>query len=122
MRALEVLKGVSEVIMVIAAVSNHEAIVANREATGSNVVAGRQEQSGPQYRSIVGHSEPWKHVLKRARQVSPTEATVLLSGESGTGKEVVARLIHRTSPRRRAVLGLKILKMQNWHAGARLHH
>ena len=100
MRALEVLKGVSEVIMVIAAVSNHEAMVANRDATGSNVVAGRQDQSDPRYRSIVGHSEPWKHVLKQARQVSPTEATVLLSGESGTGKEVVARLIHRTSPRR----------------------
>lgn len=58
-----------------------------------------QDGSDPQYRGIVGHSEAWKHVLKLALLVSATEATVLLSGESGTGKEVIARLIHRTSPR-----------------------
>jgi len=38
-------------------------------------------------------------VLSQATKVATTEATVLLSGESGTGKEVVARLIHRASPR-----------------------
>jgi transcriptional regulator with PAS, ATPase and Fis domain len=37
--------------------------------------------------------------MKRATQVAPTEATVLLQGESGTGKEVMARLIHARSPR-----------------------
>jgi transcriptional regulator with PAS, ATPase and Fis domain len=40
-------------------------------------------------------------VLKKAAQVSETETTVLVSGESGNGKEVVARFIHRASPRRR---------------------
>src|SRR2546426_1179592 len=39
-------------------------------------------------------------VLTRATQVAETETTVLLSGESETGKEVVARFIHRASPRR----------------------
>src|SRR5207245_11454499 len=48
----------------------------------------------------VGQSDEWKDVLKKAAQVSPTETTVLLTGESGTGKEVVARLIHRASPRK----------------------
>src|SRR5207253_9592111 len=48
----------------------------------------------------VGQSEEWKDVLRQATQVAETETTVLLSGESGTGKEVVARFIHRASPRR----------------------
>ena len=51
--------------------------------------------------SVVGESTEWKRVLKKATQVAATDTTVLLQGESGTGKEVVARLIHRASPRRK---------------------
>jgi len=51
------------------------------------------------YRRIVGESKEWKDVLTQAAKVAPTETTVLLTGESGTGKEVVARFIHRGSPR-----------------------
>ena len=50
-------------------------------------------------RRILGESNAWKQVLKQAAQVSATDTTVLLLGESGTGKEVVARFIHRASPR-----------------------
>jgi two-component system response regulator FlrC len=39
-------------------------------------------------------------VLKKATQVAATETTALVQGESGTGKEVVARFIHRASPRK----------------------
>jgi two-component system response regulator FlrC len=35
-----------------------------------------------------------------ARRVADTDATVLINGESGTGKEVLARFIHRHSPRK----------------------
>jgi transcriptional regulator with GAF, ATPase, and Fis domain len=48
---------------------------------------------------VLGQSKRWKDVIAHAAKVAPTEATVLLTGESGTGKEVVARLVHRTSPR-----------------------
>jgi len=51
------------------------------------------------YRRVVGESKPWREALTQATQVAPTEATVLLLGESGTGKEVVARYVHRASPR-----------------------
>jgi transcriptional regulator with GAF, ATPase, and Fis domain len=47
----------------------------------------------------VGDSVGWRKVLMRATQVAATETTVFLHGESGTGKEVVARFIHRASPR-----------------------
>ena len=48
---------------------------------------------------IVAESEAMKRVLWLASQVASQPTTVLLTGESGTGKEVVARLIHRRSPR-----------------------
>ena len=49
---------------------------------------------------VIGDSAPWQGVLKKATQVAATETTVLLQGDSGTGKEVLARFIHRTSPRK----------------------
>ena len=48
---------------------------------------------------IVGTSKSWHDVLVQAAKVAPMETTVLFTGESGTGKEVVARAIHRGSPR-----------------------
>ncbi len=47
----------------------------------------------------IGTSPAFLEVLRLAEQVGPTESTVLIQGESGTGKEVLARYIHRLSPR-----------------------
>ena len=51
------------------------------------------------YRRVIGESKQWRSVLTHATQVAPNDTTVLLLGESGTGKEVVARFVHRASPR-----------------------
>jgi two-component system nitrogen regulation response regulator NtrX len=48
---------------------------------------------------IVGDSPALRRVLEAVQRAAPTNATVLLLGESGVGKELVARTIHRNSPR-----------------------
>ena len=48
---------------------------------------------------IVGQSPSLRKVLEAVKRAAPTTATVLLHGESGVGKELVARTIHRNSPR-----------------------
>ena len=49
---------------------------------------------------LVGRASSWLRALDRARQAAASDADVLIEAESGTGKELVARLIHRLSPRR----------------------
>src|SRR5205807_1840592 len=49
---------------------------------------------------IVGSSAALRRVLRQVEVVAPTDANVLVLGETGTGKELVARAVHRLSPRR----------------------
>lgn len=49
---------------------------------------------------IVGSHFRMQEVFEKIRRVSNSNTTVLLIGESGTGKELIARTIHRQSPRR----------------------
>ncbi len=60
---------------------------------------------------MIGRSEAMRRVQEAIHTVAPTDATVLIEGESGTGKELVARGIHRCSPRR-------LLPMVVIHCGA----
>jgi two-component system nitrogen regulation response regulator NtrX len=48
---------------------------------------------------IVGQSPALRKVLEAVQRAAPTNATVMLLGESGVGKELVARTVHRNSPR-----------------------
>ena len=49
---------------------------------------------------LIGQSDPIREVLVKIEQMAPVSSTVMIEGESGTGKELVARGIHRLSPRR----------------------
>src|SRR2546421_7504205 len=48
---------------------------------------------------MIGSSGGMVEIYKTVSRVAPTDATVLVEGETGTGKELVARMIHRNSPR-----------------------
>lgn len=49
--------------------------------------------------NIVGESVVMKEIFETVSQVAPSRATILITGESGTGKELIAKAIHRLSPR-----------------------
>ncbi len=68
-------------------------------ALDRQVEALRKEVEG-QYDPIVGTNQKMAAQLAIAKQAAATPVTVLLLGETGTGKEVIARAIHRWSPRR----------------------
>jgi len=51
------------------------------------------------FEDVVGESSGLRDVLRNIETVAPTDATVLIQGETGTGKELLARAIHRLSPR-----------------------
>src|SRR5580704_13376660 len=51
------------------------------------------------FEEIVGQSPALQAVLTRVAKVAPADTTVLITGETGTGKELIARAIHKRSPR-----------------------
>jgi formate hydrogenlyase transcriptional activator len=59
-------------------------------------------RSNPNFDEIVGESVALEQVLRQARTVATSDATVLILGETGTGKELIARAIHRMSSRKHA--------------------
>jgi formate hydrogenlyase transcriptional activator len=65
------------------------------ENVDEDVVEGKHN-----FEEIVGSSAAMKRVMGQVEVVAPTDATVLILGETGTGKELIARAIHRVSPRR----------------------
>jgi DNA-binding NtrC family response regulator/PAS domain-containing protein len=51
------------------------------------------------FEEIVGSSPPLQAVLAHVAKVASSDSTVLVTGETGTGKELIARAIHKRSPR-----------------------
>jgi DNA-binding NtrC family response regulator len=48
---------------------------------------------------VIGQDPAMREMMRIVRKVAPSNSTVLIQGESGTGKEIIARAIHRLSPR-----------------------
>ncbi len=53
-----------------------------------------------EFSGLVGKDPKMQNMYRLIEDIAPTDATILIQGESGTGKELVARAIHRQSPRR----------------------
>ena len=71
-----------------------------RERLRQETEEGDAAEPTHHFEEIVGSSAPLKQLMGQMEVVAPTDATVLILGETGTGKELVARAIHRLSPRR----------------------
>lgn len=72
----------------------------NEERTRNENIALREEfDHSLMFEEIVGSSQSLRRVLKAVDKVAATDSTVLILGETGTGKELIARAIHRRSPR-----------------------
>jgi DNA-binding NtrC family response regulator len=74
--------------------------ILGRRAMRDRSLLHQQETEAAFPLDVIAESESMKQIFRLADQVAQQSTTVLLTGESGTGKEVVARFIHRRSPRR----------------------
>lgn len=71
----------------------------SRMKLSRHLTAARNLISVQRVDGLIGNSKSMERVYATIRKVSGVSTTVLIRGESGTGKEVVARAIHRLSPR-----------------------
>jgi len=75
-------------------------VLRSRSAETENRQLHEQLDSKFGMENIIGNSPEMQQIFDTVRQVAASRATVLIQGESGTGKELIAKAIHRLSPRR----------------------
>ena len=76
-----------------------QAVELIRRALGESVHEGEAEELSAVTPDILGKAQSMQEVFRAVGRLSQSSATVLITGESGTGKELVARALHRHSPR-----------------------
>ena len=76
-------------------------IVSQNNITLQNTVSSLMESTDihASFDNIISRSEAMNKIKNRALQVASSNSTILLTGESGTGKGLLARAIHKESPR-----------------------
>ncbi|HVE87212.1 MAG TPA: sigma 54-interacting transcriptional regulator [Myxococcales bacterium] len=75
----------------------HNAMLVNDLKLDNTELRKRLEDQ--RYGEIVGACAGMKEVYKKIDKIAPTDISVLITGETGTGKELIARELHRRSPR-----------------------
>jgi Nif-specific regulatory protein len=93
---------------IVAGVADNLAIALSRLETGQRLLSDLDDsrrkirslqQELEKDNELIGRSAALQQIQKEIRRAAPTAATILIRGESGVGKELVARAIHRASPR-----------------------
>jgi two-component system, NtrC family, nitrogen regulation response regulator NtrX len=75
-------------------------LVSLRNAVETARLAAENRNLRDDEEALIGTAPAMRRLRETIEKAAPTPATVLVTGESGTGKELVARAIHRLSPRR----------------------
>ena len=103
---LAVLSDVSRALAVAVAnaLANDEIRNLREQLEAENISLRTQLGQAPWFEGIIGESQTLRNTLEAVEQVAATDATVLIMGETGTGKELIARSLHRRSPRARGPL------------------
>jgi two-component system nitrogen regulation response regulator GlnG len=76
-----------------------QAVELIRRALDESLREGEVEEAAETSPEILGQAASMQEVFRAVGRLSQSSATVLITGESGTGKELVARALHRHSPR-----------------------
>src|SRR5512140_656695 len=74
-----------------------QALEKRRLVAENRALRAKLEPGG--FRELVGRSASMERVYETVRQAAAARSTILVTGESGTGKELVAKALHRLSPR-----------------------
>ena len=86
-----------QIVLVLNKAIEREKLRRQVDALSEELATLRERGGGAE--GIIGRSAGVQTVLGVARKVARYPSTVLVTGESGTGKELIARLVHRASPR-----------------------
>jgi two-component system nitrogen regulation response regulator GlnG len=76
-----------------------QAVELIRRALDESMREESREETAPVSPEILGQAPSMQEVFRAIGRLSQSNATVLITGESGSGKELVARALHRHSPR-----------------------